>query len=97
MNTINLKSKEQKLTGQFTITDSVVSIKNDIEDLTLKVKLYSIVKNDIIGIAGNIVCKDDKNNQYTFTITNNQFSCIAELFDEKRNDINYKTIIYTIK
>ena len=96
-NTITLKFKEKKISGEFIITDTLLTIKNDIDNLHLKVKLYSISKNDITGIAGNIICKDDKNNQYVFTISNHMFSCIAELWDTERNDINYKTIIYTIK
>jgi len=96
-NSINLKFKEKKMSGEFIITDTLVTIKNEVESLSLKVTGYQVTKNTLVGIAGFIICRDEKNNQYSFTIANHMFTGIAELWDEKKNDINYKTITYTIK
>jgi hypothetical protein len=95
-NSINLKFSEKKLEGQFDISDSIVSINNKLENLSLNIILKEIKKNEL-GISGTIICKDSKNNKYTFMISDHLFSGIAEIWDEKKNDINYKTIIYTIK
>lgn len=96
-NSINLKFNEKKIDGYFIISDSILTINNKFENLTLKVLSNHTSKNEISGFTGFIICKDEKNNKYTFTISDHLFTGIAEIWVDKNNDINYKTIIYTIK
>ncbi len=96
-NSINLKFSVKKLDGDFIISDTIVTINNKIENLILKVLSNQTIKNEISGFSGFIICKDEKNNKYSFTISDHLFTGIAEIWDDKKNDINYKTIIYTIK
>ena len=96
-NSINLKFNEKKIDGYFIISDSILTINNKFENLTLKVLSNHTSNNEISGFTGFIICKDEKNNKYTFTISDHLFTGISEIWVDKNNDINYKTIIYTIK
>jgi len=82
--------------GSIKIGSKEVIIKNEYEDITIKITNKS-TKRLFGGFKGIISGVDENNNKYTLSILKNQIHIVGDIWNDKLNKFENKIIIYDIE
>ena len=82
--------------GSIKIGSKEVIIKNEYEDITIKITNKS-TKRLFGGFKGIISGVDEKNNKYTLTIMKNQIHVVGDIWNDILNKFENKIIVYNIE
>jgi len=81
--------------GSIKIGSKEVLIKNEYEDITIKITNKS-TKRLFGGFKGIISGVDENNNKYTLSILKNQIHVVGDIWNDKLNKFENKIIVYDI-
>lgn len=82
--------------GSIKIGSKAVIIKNEYEDITIKITNRS-TKRLFGGFKGIISGVDENNNKYTLSIMKNQIHIVGDIWNDKLGKFENKIIVYDIE